>query len=140
MLLERAIGVVHIRRVVLVVMDFHRLRIDVWLECVECVRKRRNLICHGGQTPLLTGCDLDYENQSNCAGIPTYREPAAWSRTAAARRSTSFGSPRYLLDRGLKSSASSYTRGTPVGMSRSTTCWSVRPSRCLTSALRLLPR
>jgi len=47
-LLQRSVGVGHVGRVVLVVMDLHRFRIDVRLERVERVRKRWNLERHLG--------------------------------------------------------------------------------------------
>src|SRR5438093_5319603 len=68
-----------------------------------------------------------------------YPFPDACSFTAFARRATSSGSPSYRHDPGLRSPSSSYTRGTPVGMFSSTTSSSLSPSRCLTSARRLLP-
>ena len=43
MLLERRVEVVHVRRVMLAVMNLHRLRIDVRLERSEVVRKRGQL-------------------------------------------------------------------------------------------------
>src|SRR2546422_1388914 len=47
-LLESAIGVVHVSGVVLVVVDLHRLGVDVRLERIERVREWWKLICHGG--------------------------------------------------------------------------------------------
>ena len=41
-LLERRVEVVHVRRVVLVVVDLHRLFVDVRLQRVVVVGKRRN--------------------------------------------------------------------------------------------------
>ena len=52
-LLQRAVGVVHVRLMVAVVMDLHGLGADVRLERIEAVRKRRKLISHVGGTPLL---------------------------------------------------------------------------------------
>src|SRR6202022_1459103 len=47
-LLERCVRVRHVGRVMLVVMDLHRFRVDVRLESVEPVRKRRKYKWHGG--------------------------------------------------------------------------------------------
>ena len=44
---EGSIQVVHVRSVVLVVMDLHRLFVDMRLERIVCVRQRRQRICHG---------------------------------------------------------------------------------------------
>src|SRR5216683_3384657 len=51
MSLERRVGVVHVGRVVLVVMDLHRPGVDVRLESIEPVGKRRNYKCHCGTLP-----------------------------------------------------------------------------------------
>src|SRR5436305_3500759 len=51
---ERLVQLVVVGRVVLVVMDLHRLRVDVGLERVEGVRQRRQLIRHR-DPPLLVG-------------------------------------------------------------------------------------
>ena len=46
MLLERGVQVVDVRRVMLVVMDLHRLLVDVRLERVVVVRQRWNCMRH----------------------------------------------------------------------------------------------
>src|SRR5260370_21325148 len=82
MLLEGAVRVVHVSRVVLVVVDLHRLRVDVRLERVERVWKRRNLICHGGYSPLLSGCDLVCETRLASLGFRAARPGSDRSPTA----------------------------------------------------------
>jgi hypothetical protein len=44
--LKRGIGVLHIRRVMLVVMDLHRVSVDVGLERIEGVGERRKGVGH----------------------------------------------------------------------------------------------
>src|SRR5882672_271434 len=61
-LLERGIGIVHVSRVVLVVMDLHGLGVDVRLEGIERVRKRRNYKWHGGNPPFFLNLSLSYES------------------------------------------------------------------------------
>src|SRR6266852_4500566 len=77
MLLQGAVGVVHVSRMVLVVVDLHRLGVDVRLQRVERVWKRRKLICHGGYSPLFAGCDLDCETSLASLGclIPDGSRP-----------------------------------------------------------------
>jgi len=53
MLLQRAVGVVDVRLVVLVVMDLHRLGVDVRLQRIEAIGKRRKLISHVGRPPFV---------------------------------------------------------------------------------------
>ena len=52
MLFERGVGVGHVRRVVLVVMDLHRLGVDVRLEGIERVGQLGQLKGHFSGTPL----------------------------------------------------------------------------------------
>ena len=51
---ERLVGVVDVRLVMLVVVDLHRLLVDVRLESVVLVRKRRNLEGHRALLSRLT--------------------------------------------------------------------------------------
>src|SRR5207248_5151413 len=69
-LLDRGVGVRHIGGVVLVVVDLHRLRVDVWLERIERIRKLGNFECHD-TTPLALELALDYGNQFSCWLIST---------------------------------------------------------------------
>ena len=55
---ERLVGVVDVGLVVLVVMEPHRLLVDVRLERVVVVRKRRDLVGHGGSFPRLLTEDM----------------------------------------------------------------------------------
>ena len=50
-LLQRGVRVGHVRGMVLVVMDLHRLRVDVRLEGIERIRKLGNLKSHFRDPP-----------------------------------------------------------------------------------------
>src|SRR5829696_18882 len=52
---ERRVRLVHVRLVVLVVMEAHRVRVDVRLERLVGVGERRNFVGHGGGSPWGSG-------------------------------------------------------------------------------------
>src|SRR5580704_8715842 len=62
MILERLVGVGDVGRVVLVVMDLHRLGVDVRLERIETVGKRRKLKCHSRTLPWSEFCPFTQES------------------------------------------------------------------------------
>src|SRR5258708_40040001 len=94
MSLERLVGVGDVVGVVRVVMDFHRLGIDVRLERIEPVGKRRKHKWHGGTLPWFEFVFLP-RNQSKRSAIPnleTSRLAPARPRPAARSRQDRPGS------------------------------------------------
>src|SRR5205814_538399 len=86
--IERLVGVIHVRLVVLVVVDAHRLLVDVRLERVVVVRKRGKLECHvrsflrchGEATAFGVGrCWL-------CSAVPLVERSPLWPRWPSTTR------------------------------------------------------
>ena len=86
MLLERGVQVVDVRRVMLVVMDPHRLLVDVRLQRVVVIRQRGNFVA------------ISSAPSSGSSASAAVRSPACGSDTSTvqhiARRRTAIGDPR----------------------------------------------
>src|ERR1700687_4792709 len=85
MLLQRRVCVVDIRRVVLVVMDLHRLGVDERVYRIERVGKRRKLKCHGGTLPWSEFVLLPRNQSKRYAFQNLNRSPAPARPRRAAR-------------------------------------------------------